>query len=98
MFDGPDLPLTMPLLQLLLSRDCRGRIVEDFIVHQLVNAIFGREPRDILRLVLMDSTDQVIGNPDVQCAVLAAGKNVHVAIHIETAGVMDSGTRFARPE
>src|SRR5262245_6078104 len=75
-FDQADLPFAMPFLQLLCAHDRGFRIVEDFKVHQLVDAVTRGETAHGLQLVLMNAAHETVGHANVQGSVLAAGQDV----------------------
>jgi len=100
LFDKLNFPFAVPFLQLLLSRYCGERIVKDLKVHELVNVILFRKASHGLQLVLVSATNKVVCNSNVQRAMLSAGQNINkvLFIHVSRSVIMDSGSRFARPE
>src|SRR6266508_1507332 len=61
-----DLPLSRPMLDVLFSLDCGGSRVVVLIVNQHRNAIAVGEARHEALAMLKGSTDQIIGDADVQ--------------------------------
>jgi hypothetical protein len=65
-----------------------------------VNVILFRKASHGLQLVLVSATNKVVRNSNVQRAMLSAGQNINkvLFIHVSRSVIMDSGSRFARPE
>src|SRR6218665_2553087 len=71
-----DLPVALPLLDLLLAPDRFADVRVHLEPHQLVDAIPGRKPANFLGLVLPDATREVVGDADVKRTVAAGGEDV----------------------
>src|SRR5262245_53214812 len=89
--DQIDLPLTAPLLELLLARDRVHGIVVAFEPDEKVHSMSRSESGNGVRSMLVHPTDQISGHADVERAVFAACKDVDV--HDGRPLVMDSGLR-----
>src|SRR5215475_8692074 len=97
-FDQADLPLAMPFLQLLFAHDRGFRIVEDFKVHQLVDAVTRGETAHGLQLMLMNAAHEIVGHANVQGSVLAAGQDVdeELPVHSTRSGYGFRASPLAR--
>jgi hypothetical protein len=72
-FDKLNFPFTVPLLQLLLSRYCRQRIVKDLKIRELVNIILLCKASHCFEFVLVSASNEVVGNSNIQGAMLSGG-------------------------
>ena len=63
LLDQVNLPLAVPLLDLLLAVDCFSHVSMEFIVDQLVNAVPLREPICEVVSVFVDTSHKVTGHP-----------------------------------
>ena len=82
-FDQVDLPLPVPVLQLLLPRNGGGHIGEHFEAHEQVDTISVGEAWSLAFAVLPEPCRQIAGDPDVKCAVRFAGKDVDARVAFE---------------
>jgi hypothetical protein len=55
-------------------------VVENLIIHELVDAILRDEPRNEFVLVLIDAADEIVRDANVDRSVLPARKNVGVEV------------------
>jgi hypothetical protein len=80
LLDQVDLPLPVPVLQLLLARNRFGHPVKRFGVHQADRAIIRRKTWRRSRAVLVQSRCEVGRDADVERAALLAGENVSAGL------------------
>ena len=76
--DQLDLPISLPLLELFLARNCGDRIVVDFEPDQLVDSISLREAGNRLALVLVHAANDVVRYAEVERSVSVACEEVDV--------------------
>ena len=87
-------PLSLPTLQLFLSGNRLFNIRERFIVNKFVTMIFSGKDRSIPRLMLSNSSFQVIGDTDVKRRVVIAGHYVSVISLVHSSSVFRFVIRF----
>ena len=68
----------MPLFEFLLARNRIEDVVVTFKPNKKMNSMAGSESADRVGLVLMYSTDQIIGHANVEGAVLSTCQDVNV--------------------
>lgn len=73
LLDEPQLPRAVPLLQLLLARDCLPHVLVELEAHEDVDTVPLREPLGCVSPVLPDARTQVAGHGGLESAVAAAG-------------------------
>jgi hypothetical protein len=78
LFNQPNLPRSIPLLQPLFTLDRVFRIIELFEIDEPHDVVFLRETLDQFRFVLEDATNEVIGHANVQRATGAACEDADV--------------------
>ena len=78
--DQVDLPLPVPVLQLLFARDGVGHPVEGFDVDETDCTIVCGKPRGGPRLVLVKPRSKVGRDADVKRAALHAGEDVNTGL------------------
>ena len=79
--DQADLPVPPPLLERLFTGDRISRIVIALKPDQTLDAIFRREPRNRLALVLTDAANKIAGNPEIQRSMPSTGEKVDAIRH-----------------
>lgn len=90
-FNQIDLPRTMPVFQLFLSRDRAGHVVEHFKADKAIYSIFRCISGRQLVAVLVKALDQVRRNADVQRTVGLAGEDVDAGLfHLSHGRYMDA--------
>ena len=87
-----DLPVALPVLQLFLALYRRAYFNNMFVPNQIMQLMPGGETRHSICFVLVNASDQVIGNADVQGAISPIGHHVHER-HSETSTLLDPGVR-----
>src|SRR5450631_4804098 len=80
-FDQLNLPTPPPLLEFFLTGNRRNRIITDFEPNRPRDIVLGREARNGLCRVLVNSAYEIVGNADVNRAVLSARKDIDVVAH-----------------
>src|ERR1700676_1703460 len=71
-----DLPVTLPLLQLLLPADCLVRAIIGFDVNKAIDAVGFDKGRTFAIAVFRQTLLQGIGHPDIQGPMSSARENV----------------------
>ncbi len=79
--DQVDLPVTLPLFQVLLARDRGFDVLLGFQPHQQLNAISAREARHSVRAVFIYAPEQIGGNADVNRPMFPTCVDVDVSTH-----------------
>src|SRR5262249_29950226 len=79
-FDQVKLPAASPFLQLLFPRNCRGRVIENLEIDELVDGILGRKAGQELEFMLVHTSDKVIRDADVERSVFATCQNIYVEL------------------
>jgi hypothetical protein len=77
-FDQPRLPVTVPVLQLLLARDCFLGRSEGLRINEAMHPVFSGEFRAATAAMLLKPIPQVVGDADIEGSVAAARENVDV--------------------
>jgi hypothetical protein len=80
--DEVDLPRPMPVLQLLLTRNRRCHVGEQFIMNKAIDRVFGRVPRRQVVAMLIDTLGQVRRHAYVSRAVKFAGQNIDAGLFL----------------
>ena len=84
--DQVDLPLPMPVLQLLFAGDCALHVPEHFISDEAENGVAtDKTARDALAM-FVDAADKVRTNADVERAVRLAREEVDAGVALELHG------------
>ena len=79
--DEPDLPVPIPLFQLLLALDCRFGIVECFDMNKAMDFVFADELRTNTETMLFKPLRNIVGYADIKRAVSTARKDVYAIGH-----------------
>ena len=77
MFDKRDFPAAAPALQLLLAYNRVVHVAKVLNPNEAVQMIAFREALYFSMPVLIQTTQEVIRDPDIQCSAAFAGENVH---------------------
>src|SRR5262245_6301181 len=77
-----DLPLSRPMLDVLLSLDRSGGSVVALVVNQHLHAIALGETRHEAFPVLKGATDQIVGHADIERAAPTIGEDVDPETHL----------------
>ena len=80
LFDKPDLPGTIPFLELLFPRDRVVDIVEHFIVYEQMHPVSLCKSGIQITLVLVDSPLKIVCDADVKCAVSPTRQYVYEVV------------------
>lgn len=96
-FDQLDLPLPLPVLDLLLARDRGVHRPGEFEPDERFDAIAFGEAVEVVDPMLADALDQVRGDAGVERAVARAGHDIgaglEVGVHaVEARAAMDPGS------
>src|SRR6185369_846730 len=78
--DQVHLPVPIPFLDLLFTRDRPDGCLVHLEPDQPMNAVVLAESGDYVVLVLPHAPNQIVRNPDVQSLVHARGEDVHVVM------------------
>ena len=77
MFDKRDFPAAAPALQFLLAYDRVVHVAKVLNPNEAVQMIAFREALYFSLPVLVQTTQDVIRDPDIQCSAAFVGENVH---------------------
>jgi hypothetical protein len=80
LFDQPQLPYSLPRLDLFFTYYRAFGGLVNFIPDKKMNVIFLRKPVCQIVFMLVNALDEVGGNACVQCAVSFTAKNIDVEI------------------
>jgi hypothetical protein len=75
-------PRPMPVLQLLLPRNRRCHVREQFIMNKAVNAVFRGKTIGVFIAMLIDTLHQIGRNSDVKRAIKATRKDIDAGLFL----------------
>jgi hypothetical protein len=79
-FNQVDLPVAVPVFQLLFARDGRRHVSEEFVTDKPINGVARRETFDRASAMLVEARDQVGRHADVERTVMLAGEDVDAGL------------------
>src|SRR5439155_4567789 len=85
--DKRNLPSATPALQLLLTRDCIVHIAKVFDPDESIQPITFREALYFGIPMMVQSADNVVGDPDIQCCAMFVRENVNPIVVVAHARI-----------
>ena len=82
LFDKRNFPATAPTLQLLLARDRVVDVAKVFEPNKAVQKIAFREALHFSIPMLVQTPENIVSDPDVQCRAVFVRENVHPIVVI----------------
>ena len=80
--DQIDLPLSVPILELLLARDGAAHVSEQFVVDEAMDVVAPCEAGECTITVLREPGRKIGCNPDVERPIMSARENVGTGLFL----------------